>query len=85
MKFSDSLAENLEVCSELLQGVPPDARRRAKSAAARVERVFTAIQADYPKDPAAALGFAYAIFKYAEKITERHDNGNQPGLIQLLQ
>lgn len=84
MQFTDSLSENLEVCAELLRGVPPDARNRAKKAAASVERVFTALQKDHPRDPAVALGFAFAIFKYCEKITARDDTGQQPGLIQLL-
>lgn len=84
MQFSDSLQENLEVCTTLLQGIPADARNRARKAAASVERVFTALQKDHPRDPAVALGFAFAIFKYCEKITSRDDTGQQPGLIQLL-
>lgn len=85
MQFTDSLQENLEVVTELLRGVPPDARHRARKAAAMVEAAWNAIQKDHPRDPAVALGVAFAIFKFAEKITTVGDDGQQKGLIQFLQ
>lgn len=84
MQFTDSLSNNLEVVTELLQGVPPSSRQRAKKAAAMIEKAWTQLQKDYPRDPAVALGAAFAVFKFAEKITETGADGSQPGLIQLL-
>lgn len=84
MQFTDSIANNVEVVSELLKGVPPTSRERAKRAAVMIERVWTQLQRDYPRDPAVALGAAYAVFKFAEKIIETGADGQQKGLIQLL-
>jgi len=87
MKFTDSLSENLEVVRELLSGLPPDSRHNAKKAAASIENVIVALRKDYPRNPAVALGVAFAIFKIAEDITrpaEDADGKTQKSMIQLL-
>lgn len=84
MQFTDSLNENLELCRELLRGVPPDARHRAKAAAAAVEKVWNDISKSAPRDPAVALGVAFAIFVLAAKVTEVGANAEQPSLVKLL-
>ena len=83
--FTDSIDENIEILRELLGGIPPEARRRAKTAAVTIENVFTGLQKDYPKDPAVALGAAFAVFLLAQRLGEAHEEGSSDkGLIQLL-
>lgn len=83
--FTDSISENIETLRELLGGLPPEARKRAKKAAVTIENVFTGLQKDYPKDPAVALGAAFAVFLLAERLCEAPEQGgSDKGLIQLL-
>lgn len=83
--FSDSISENIETLRELLAGVPPEARKRAKKAAVTIENVFTGLQKDHPKDPSVALGAAFAVFLLAERLCEAPEQGtSDKGLIQLL-
>jgi hypothetical protein len=83
--FTDSLSENIEILRELLGGIPPEARRRSKRAAVIIDNVFTGLQKDYPKDPAVALGAAFAVFLIAERLVEaKEQGGSDKGLIQLL-
>jgi len=86
MQFTDSLSENTEVVRELLAGVPADARNRAKRAAIAIENTWNKLKKDYPRDPAVALGAAFAIFKLAEMITsdEREAQREGKGLIVTL-
>ncbi len=83
MEFTDSLDANLDLITELLSGLPPGARNRAKHAAVTIENAFTGLQRDHSKDPACALGAAFAIYTLAKRITERSQETDKP-LIQLL-
>ncbi len=86
IEFNDSIENNCEVLTELLRGIPPEARNRAKGAAVALENIFTRLQKDYPKDHIVALGAAFAVFKLAQRIVEapKHGDNEQRGLIQLL-
>jgi hypothetical protein len=85
MQFTDSLDTNLEILRELLGGIPPGARKRAQFASLTIERAFRSLQKDHPKDPAVALGAAFAVFMIAQNIVAADDSKDKPGLIQLLQ
>ncbi len=83
--FTDSLSENVETLRELLAGIQPEHRRRAKKAAVALENVFTRLQADHPKDSVVALGAAFAVFMLAQRIVEAPKQGDSDRrLIQLL-
>lgn len=81
--FGDSVSENSELIAELLRGMPESAFRRAQHAAAAIEKVFVGLAKDHPKDPAIALGAAFAIFKIAEGIVQRERNASE-SLIQIV-
>lgn len=84
--FKDNIGETLDVLGQLLQGIPPESRKRAQKAAVRLEQTFTQLRNDAPNDPATALGAAFGIFKIAERLIEldRDDTKKGKGLIQLL-
>ena len=83
--FSDSISENIEILRELVGGLPPQHRNMAKKAATAIENVFTGLQKDHPKNPAVALGAAFAVFLLAERLCEAPEQGgSDKGLIQLL-
>jgi len=85
MEFTDSVTENAEILTELLRGIPSEARRRAKRAAVLLENTFTGLQKEHPKDIAVALGAAFAIFKLAERLKDaKAQGGSDKNLIQLL-
>jgi len=82
--FSDSIDQNCETLKELLRGLPPSTRGRARMAAAAIERVFTGLQKDHPRDGAVALGAAFAIYMIGARIVEQAKDGKSEHLIQLL-
>ena len=84
--FTESIDENIELLRELVAGLPPDARRRSKKAAVKIENVFTGLQKEYPKDAAVALGAAFAVFLLAQRLVEapEQEGNSDKGLIQLL-
>ena len=85
MEFTDSVAENAEILTELTRGIPPGARKRAQKAAVTIENVFTGLQQNHPKDIAVALGAAFAVFKLAERLVEaKAQGGSDKNLIQML-
>jgi len=88
MEFTDSIDENVEILREMLGGIMPEHRRRAKKAAVALENVFNGLKKDYPKDPAVALGAAFAIFIMAQRMVEAPKQGDKSGdgmgLIHLL-
>ena len=88
MEFTDSVSENVEILAELIRGIPPEARNRAKKAAASLENVFSQLKRDYPRDPAVALGAAFAVFIMAQRMVEAPKQGDSSadgmGLIHLL-
>ena len=85
--FTDSIDGNIELLRELLRGQPRGALERSKRAAAAVEGLILRIQKDSPKDPAIALGVAFALHVIAQRIVQA-DGGPETGgdkpLIQLL-
>ena len=83
--FTDSIENNLETIRELLQGIPPSERARARKAAAVVEKAILALQKDNPKSPSVALGTAFALFMLAQRIVSAPKEGDKDkGLIELL-
>ena len=83
--FTDSIDENVELLKSLLAGLPPPHRRTAQKAAVTIENVFTALQKDHPKNPAVALGAAFAEFMLAQRLGEAPEQGgSDKKLIQLL-
>jgi hypothetical protein len=84
--FSNNIDENCETIKELLRGLPPSARGRAKKAAATIEKVFVGLQRNNPKDGATALGAAFAIYMIGARIVEQAKEGGKEheNLIQLL-
>lgn len=86
MKFTDSVSENLEVVRELLAGVPPGTRNRARAAAIAIETAWEKVRKDSmdTRDPAVVLGAAFAIFTLADRMVQAERNGESAPLIQLL-
>ena len=84
MQFTDSISENVALLEELLRGVHPASRNQAKRAAMQIERVWNALIKDNPKNPAVALGAAFAVYKLAERLGEKQEAGSDQSLIQLL-
>lgn len=82
--FSDNISENCEILRELIAGLPPSERPKAKRAAVKIEKAFTDLQRDYPKDAAVALGAAFAIYVIGERIVEQAKESDGGGLIQLV-
>jgi hypothetical protein len=83
--FTDSIENNLETIRELLQGIPPIERARARKAAMAVEKVIVGIQKDNPKSPAVALGTAFALFVLSQRIVSAPKQGDKDkGMIELL-
>lgn len=84
--FGDSVEGNLEVVKELLQGMPPSARGRARAAAVAIENTVVGLKKDNSRDPATALGVAFAIFMLSKRLVEgdTNDQGSGENLIQLL-
>jgi predicted nuclease with RNAse H fold len=82
--FSDSVDGNCEILKELIGGIPPSQRNKAKRAAMKIEKAFTDLQRDHPKDAAVALGAAFAIYLIGQRIVEQAKESDGKGLIQLL-
>lgn len=82
--FSQNIDENCEILKELIGGIPPTQRNKAKRAAMKIEKAFTDLQKDHPKDAAVALGAAFAIYMIGARIVEQAKEGDGKGLIQLL-
>ena len=82
--FSDSVDGNCEILKELIGGIPPSQRNKAKRAAMKIEKAFTDLQRDYPKDAAVSLGAAFAIYMIGARIVEQAKESDGKGLIQLL-
>lgn len=76
-EFTDSVSGNVELIVELLAGLPHSARPRAVRAAAALENTWCALKKDSPKDPAVALGAAWAIFKIAEHLVQPGESGQK--------
>jgi hypothetical protein len=76
-EFTDSVGGNVELIAELLAGMPHSARPRCVRAAVAIENVVNQMRKDSPKDPAVALGVAWAIFKIAEALVQPNESGQK--------
>lgn len=66
--FTDSLEGNVALLNDIISGAPAGAQQRAKATALQFERLFNAIKADSPKDPAVAFGAAWALHMLALRL-----------------
>lgn len=82
--LNDSINENIEMMRELLAGMPAVARERAKRAAVQMEKTIVSIQKDSPKDPAVAIGVAFAVHIVAQRLVEKAADKEADSVIQLL-
>lgn len=83
--FTDSIEQNVELLRELIGGIPPGRRRQAKAAAVAIEKTWNDLIRDNPKNPAVALGAAFAIYLLAQRLGEAPEQGgSDKKLIQLL-
>ena len=84
--LNDSISETLSGVQELVRGLPPEAKGRAKFAAVALENTFQALRSAHPRDLAVALGAVFAIFTIAERLVQiEADSENKgTGLIQLI-
>jgi len=83
--LSDSINETLAGISDLVRGLPPGAKQRAQAAAVAFERTFQTLRVNYPRDPAVALGSAFAIFTIAERLVNTEKESDEKGhMIELL-
>ena len=85
LQFTDSVTENVALLEELLRGITPLHRNQARKAAAAIERTWNSLIKDNPKNPAVALGAAFAVYKLAERLGEKQEGTSAAdSLIQLL-
>jgi hypothetical protein len=82
--LSDSVNENVATLTELLRGIPPEARNRARVAATSIEKVVNDLRKDYPRDPAVALGTAWALAMMLDRMVQSDTDKGDENLIQLL-
>jgi hypothetical protein len=83
--FTDSIDGNIELLRELIAGLPPGARNRAKRAAVEIEKTVLGLKKEHPHDSAVAAGAAFAIFLFAQRLVESPpQDSKERGLIQLL-
>ena len=83
--FTDSIDENVELLRELIGGIPGPRRKQAQKAAAAVEKTWNDLIRDNPKNPAVALGAAFAIYMLAQRLGEAPEQGgSDKKLIELL-
>ena len=84
--MTDSVKETLEQVGELIRALAPEARERAKYAALAFEKTFQTLRVNHPRDPAIALGAAFAIFTLAERLltidADAETKGS--GLVKLI-
>lgn len=83
-KFTDSVQGNFDLVCEILNDAPPEAKERAKRAAVKIEQTFETIRREAPRDPAVALGTAFAIYFIAKELLDSVEHGDNKTLIQLL-
>lgn len=82
--LSDSINENVATLTDLLRDVPPQARYRARDAAVKIEGVVNKLRQDYPRDPAVALGVAWALAMLLDRMIQQDTAAGPENLIQLL-
>jgi hypothetical protein len=84
--LNDNISETLEGVGELIRELPPEARKRARYAAMAFEQLFQKLRTSHPRDPAVALGAAWAVFTLADRLVKIDNEGEQQGsgLIKLI-
>ena len=82
--LSDSINENVATLTELLRDIPPSARHRAYVAAHSIETVVYGLRKDYPRDPAVALGTAWALAMMLDRMIQADTSAGPENMIQLL-
>jgi hypothetical protein len=85
--FSDNIDQNLQILRELLHDIRPEERKKARQAAAAIEKAVVAIIKSAPHDPVVGLGVTFAIHVIAERLVQQNIHGDPgPGsnLIQLI-
>ena len=84
--LNNDIDTTLEQVGELIRGLPPEARERAKYAATVFEHTFQTLRTAHPRDPAIALGAAFAIFTLADRLVKIDNQGEEKGggLIKLV-
>ena len=83
---NDNVSETLEQVGELIRALAPEAKERAKYAAVQFENLFQKLRVAHPRDPAVALGAAWAIFTLADRLVKIDNEGEQQGsgLVKLI-
>lgn len=76
-EFTDSVAANMSLIEELILGMPGSARGRCRHAGEALMEVWDKLKKDAPKDPAVALGAAFAVFYLADKLVNPESGGGQ--------
>jgi|HubBroStandDraft_4_1064222.scaffolds.fasta_scaffold00046_39 hypothetical protein len=83
-QFTDSVHDNMELVKELIQGMPRSAQIRAKQAAAQLIQTWDKMKVEAPKDPAVAVGAAFAVCYMMDHIVESTDGPiNDNMIIQI--
>lgn len=82
--FQDSCHDSLELCQELLRSMPPTAQKRAKKAAEQLIGVWDRLKVEAPKDPAVAVGAAFAVFYMAEHIINSREGPINDNMIVVV-
>lgn len=86
MEFTNDIDENCEVIKELLRDLPPEPKSRAKYAAMSIEATWETLRRQHPRDPAIALGAAFAVYTIAQRMVaqDKEAVASGGGLIQLM-
>jgi hypothetical protein len=86
VRFTDNIDHNLQIIQDLLTELPPHARDKVRKIAKRFVDLAEAVRKDYPKDPTAGLGVAFAAHYIAQNLTQKSQDGQDTDspLIQLL-
>ena len=84
--LNNDIDVTLEQVGELIRALAPEAKERAKYAAMVFEQTFQTLRTAHPRDPAIALGAAFAIFTLADRLVKIDNQGEEKGggLIQLV-
>ena len=84
--LNNDIDVTLEQVGELIRALAPEAKERAKYAAMAFEGLFQTLRVKHPRDPAIALGAAWAIFTLADRLVKIDNQGEEKGggLIQLV-
>ena len=76
IEFNDTIENNAEVIAELLRGVPPAQRNKAKRAAVAIENIITRLQKGPSRQTLRRIGRSVRIFKLAERIVKAPKQGD---------